>query len=236
MKDTAVRARWGRGSEVVRRALVLAYLRLSEKNRRADVRLVEGMPFLSLPSVFPPDSFTTALVLRNRRRLEGRRVLEVGCGAGALAVLVADIAHSVVAADVSAEAVQNTRLNMAWHDVRNVEVVQSDLFEHIQGVFDTIVFNAPFFPGRAASASERMWLGDNGQILARFLRDASEHLAADGEVWLTHSSVADEASFRAALDSAGWAWTVIDSRNILIETFKLYRATRPAGVTEARHG
>ncbi len=236
MKQTAVRAVWERGSETIRRGVVLAYLRVTDRNRRAEVRFVEGLPFLSLPSVFPPDSFTTALVLRSRHRLEGRRVLEVGCGAGALAVLAAGIASSVVAADVSAEAIQNTTLNIAWHKAQNVEVVESDLFEHIHGVFDTIVFNAPFFPGRASSAKERMWLGDNGRILERFLRDAPSHLAPDGEIWLTHSSVADESSFRAALDGAGWSWTVMDSRDILIETFKLYRAVRHVDAAEGGRG
>jgi release factor glutamine methyltransferase len=225
MRHTTVRAEWRRGSEAFRRALVLGYLRFTERNRAADVRVVAGVPFLCLPSVFPPDSFTTALVLRNVEKLRGQRVLEIGCGAGAFAVFAARCAQSVVAADVSEEAVQNTRLNLEWHKTLNVEVSQSDLFAQIKGTFDTIVFNAPFFPGKAANANERMWLSDNGQILQRFLRDAPQHLAPDGRVWLTHSSVADELGFRAALDDAGWTWSVMDERDIFIETFKLYRAT-----------
>ena len=47
-------------------------------------------------------------------------------------------------------------------------------------------------------------------------------LRPGGEVWLTHSSIADEASFLSAIRDAGFSWSVIDRHPIVVETFKLY--------------
>lgn len=214
---------WTDRSERLRRALVVGYLRYTDQQRHAKVAHVAGLPLLVLPGVFAPDSYTTQLVLRNRERLRGRRVLDIGCGASALGVLSAGVVQSLTAADVSAQAVLNSQLNLKWHGIESVSVVQSDLFEHIVGRFDTIVFNAPFFPGVARNDADRKWLGDDGLILRRFLAEAPAHLAVGGEIWLTHSDVADEIAFRRALTGGGFTWTLLDQRSIFIETFKLYR-------------
>lgn len=223
-----VRGALARTSELIRRALVVGYLRRTDRQRAARVVMVEGTPLLTLPQVFPPNSFTTSLVLRNREQLRGLDVLDVGCGAGALEVLTAGLVKSLHATDVSAEAVRTTRLNLAWHEVKHVQVMQSDLLENVQGDFDVIVFNAPFFPGKAQNAAEQQWLGDNGKILERFLQTAPQYLRPRGEIWLTHADIADEPGFHAAMRKADFTWTVMDSRSILIETFKLYRLTRAA--------
>ena len=223
---TGIRQRQGAVLEQFRLRVVLAYLRFGDRRRRADIRTVAGRAFLCLPEVFPPDSFTTSLVIRNLHQVGRRRVLELGCGCGAFAVLAAETALSVVAADISPEAVRNTELNAVWHGQAGLKVLQSDLFAGVVGTYDLIVFNAPFFPGRATTTSESMWFSEDGRIISRFLKEAPVHLAPGGEVWLTHSSIANEVGFLAAIRSAGWVCELIDSRDILIETFNLYRLTR----------
>ena len=218
----------------VRLSLVVGYLRWTERRRVAAVHTVEQLPLLCLPGVFPPDSFTTRLVLRNRLKLKGKTVLDLGCGAGALSVFLATSGVDVRAADVSAEAVRNARLNLEWHGVPQVPVVESDLFSAVTGRFDTIVFNAPFFPGKARTPAEQMWLGEGGKVLERFVKEAGSRLLPGGEVWLTHSSIADEPGLHALLTAHGWSWTLIDSHDIWIETFKLYRLV-PADASGARH-
>lgn len=208
----------------VRLALVTFYLRLRDRRQRATIVEVEGLPLLALPGVFPPDSFTTGLVLRNRHRLAGRDVLDMGCGAGALAVLSSGHVRSMAITDVNADATRCARLNLAWHGVEGVRVSTGDLFDGVEGTFDTIVFNAPFFPGTPLRESERNWRGGgSGPLLERFLHDVPAHLRPGGEIWLTHADIADEPGFRGILGRAGYSWSIQDELDIWIERFKLYR-------------
>lgn len=227
---------WRHRSEELRRAAVIGYLRLTDRHPQPRVAWVDGTPLLVLPGVFAPDSFTTRLVVSQRQLLQGKRVLDMGCGAGALAVLSAGIARTVTACDIGEAAVRNAQLNAQWHAVPHVTVVQSDLFTCVQGQFDTIVFNAPFFPGKARTAGDERWLGGDGALLRRFLAQAPRHLYPGGEIWLTHSSIADEAALFAALGDAGMRWQVMARRDIWIETFKLYRVYQERSAAEAAHG
>lgn len=76
------------------------------------------------------------------------RAIDMGSGSGALAVTLAvkRPLWRVVAADISAGAVEITRKNAAAHDVRDrVEPVVSDLFGSVPpGKFDLIVSNPPY--------------------------------------------------------------------------------------------
>jgi len=218
----AMRQHWQRRSELLRRQLVVFWLRATDRPHPAQVVMVDGQPLLHLPKVFSPQSFTTALVLRNRQRLQGQRVLEVGCGAGALATLAGPLTRTFVATDISPEAVHNTRLNAQWHGASQVTVLQADVLSGVAGTFDLVVFNAPFFPGRARNEADRKWLGDDGRVLTAFLGDVRRVLAQGGKIWLTHSDVADETAFFALLRQHDMNWRQIDARDIWIETFKLY--------------
>jgi HemK-related putative methylase len=210
--------------EPLRRRLVVGYLRLRDRLARDRMTVVNDRKLLSLRGVFAPDSFTTNLLARNVDRLRGKSVLELGCGAGALAVLSHGIAASYRCADISELAVHNTRLNLQLHHIDDVPVFVADLFNGLPDRADVILFNAPFFPGEASSEADRKFLGGS-ELLQRFLREAPTHLRPGGEIWLTHSDIADEPGFLRALDQAGFAWEVIDRDAIWIETFKLYRVT-----------
>lgn len=77
------------------------------------------------------------------------RVLDVGTGSGAIAVAVAKHAPnaSLVAVDISDEALQVARANAATHDVtERIEFVVSDLFQALGDpvAFDVIAANPPY--------------------------------------------------------------------------------------------
>jgi len=78
------------------------------------------------------------------------RVLDVGTGCGALAVtFAAEIeSASVVATDVSADALDVARRNACEHNVASrVEFLQSDVAEDVDAVpFDCVVANLPYIP------------------------------------------------------------------------------------------
>lgn len=92
---------------------------------------VGGTTRLFLPAVAPP------------RRIG--RALDLGCGAGSLALVLADHAAEVVATDVSPRAVLLARLNVALNGLDNVTVREGDLFEPVRGErFDRVVAQPPF--------------------------------------------------------------------------------------------
>ncbi len=92
---------------------------------------VGGTTRLFLPAVAPPQRIG--------------RALDLGCGAGSLALLLAGHAAQVVATDVSPRAVALARLNVALNGLDNVTVREGDLFDPVRGErFDRVVAQPPF--------------------------------------------------------------------------------------------
>ncbi len=71
------------------------------------------------------------------------RTLDLGTGTGLLAICLARLGRSVVAADVSRSALRTARSNARRHGVE-FPSVRSDLLASVTGRFDLIVFNPPF--------------------------------------------------------------------------------------------
>lgn len=127
--------------------------------------------------VYEPHDDTWLLVdFVNRGRWKGKRVLEVGCGAG-LALLAAVKQGAIgVGCDRNPEAVRLLRANAALNDLDGVEGVLADLVGPFAvGRFDLILFNPPYLPvdpdqpvsGPLAYALEGGASGD--EVIDRFL-------------------------------------------------------------------
>lgn len=77
--------------------------------------------------------------------LEGRRVLEYGCGMGSATISLAESAAEVIAFDINSSSVDVCRARLAEHDVRNVAVYQAEDFAELSdavGEFDVVVLHA----------------------------------------------------------------------------------------------
>ena len=75
------------------------------------------------------------------------RVLEIGTGSGCIALSIAEVFSDieVVATDISPDAIDVARLNTKAHGLeQQVEIIESDLFENVSGVFDLIITNPPY--------------------------------------------------------------------------------------------
>jgi methylase of polypeptide subunit release factors len=110
-------------------------------------------------------------------------VLDLGCGCGVHALLAADQAESVVATDISVEAVAYTHFNARLNDIRNVEALAGDLFDPVAGrSFDLILCNPPFIIGPASDFTYR----DNPMELDEFCilvaREGAAHLNDGGHM------------------------------------------------------
>jgi len=119
----------------------------------------------------------------------GMRVIDVGCGSGAIAVTLALEKPElfVTATDISFDAILVARENARRLEAR-VQFVQGDLLSHIRGTFSLIVSNPPYVP------SEQM------DGLQREVVDHEPHLALSGgaEGMDSISRLVDEAGDRLA--------------------------------------
>ena len=81
------------------------------------------------------------------RDWHGARVLDLGCGYGAIGVTLAKAGASVVMCDVNERALALCRGNAALNGVV-AECVSSDAGEGIEGPFDAVVTNPPIRAGK----------------------------------------------------------------------------------------
>ena len=115
----------------------------------------------------------TALLIENLTLRSTDRVLDLGCGWGAIGVAAAKSATDghVILTDVNRRAARLARQNLERNHVTNAEVRVGSLFAPVRGdLFDVIATNPPFHAGR--------------ELVLRMLAGAPEHLAPDGRVVL----------------------------------------------------
>jgi methylase of polypeptide subunit release factors len=146
--------------------------------------------FVVWPGVLNPALVTarylaTYLYYNNERLFTGKRVLDMGTGSGVQGIVMALCgATEVVLTDISEGAVKNAQENTERFSVWNrCAVVQGDLFENVQGVFDLIVFNHPFFgddPPEDDSIAASML--NPGTLISRFMDEVLRFLEYSGTI------------------------------------------------------
>lgn len=174
-------------------------------------------------AVYAPreDSFLLRDYLREID-LEGKRILDMGTGNGLIAIEAAKKGAEVLAADINPEAIEYTREKAIEKQLEsNIDFVNSDLFESIEGNFDFILFNPPYLPGEEGIGNEEIWRGgDNGiELTQKFLEKARNYLSENGHIIVVMSS---HAIWDDLMDE--YNLEIIDSEKIWFETLYLARS------------
>ena len=156
------------------------------------------------PEVYAPAEDTWLLLRAAIKECrDGERVLEIGCGSGAVSGALSQRAR-VLATDINPHAVREAR-------DRGVEAIRTDLFSGICGRFDLVLFNPPYLP---TDPDERMddWLeyaldgGPDGRAtISRFLSGVGGVLAPAGRVLLLVSSLTGFSEVCMLVAQAGFA-------------------------------
>ncbi len=180
-----------------------------------------GLPFFVDERVLVPRSpFAELIAARFEPWLDPdkvTRILEIGTGSGCIAIALA-LAFSgsqVVACDLMADALEVARNNVERHGVGSrVKLVQSDLFEQIEGTFDLIVSNPPYVPSSEAielpseygrEPSIALFSGLDGlDSSRRILQDAARYLGDGGMLALEVGS--GTTALEAAFPALGFIW------------------------------
>lgn len=112
-----------------------------------------GLPFVVNEHVLVPRQDTETLVELIYPLCEGRRVLDLCTGSGCIGLSIGIYGKpsGLVLSDISKDALMVAEENLSClrelpegNSLSAVEVIQSDLFENIEGVFDVIVSNPPY--------------------------------------------------------------------------------------------
>lgn len=200
-----------------------------------------GQEFVVFPGVFSPKYLgSTRVFTEHIAYRPGESFLEVGCGTGITAVTAAQRgAGRVVALDLSAEAVANTRANAERHGVAHLlDARVSDIFSALRPGerFDTIYWNMPFIyvePGYDYRSELERAIFDPGYELTRsFLRDAPARLKDEGRVLAGFADFGDEGAFLGLCREVGYTLREVTrgpdfERQPII--FILYELTLPRG-------
>jgi len=149
------------------------------------------------------------------------RILEIGTGSGCIAIALARAfpdSH-IVASDLMADALDVARINVQRHAMTDrIEIVQSDLFERIDGTYDLIVSNPPYVPQGEVAGFPREYGHEPGIALTsgadgldssrRILQDAARYLTVGGMLALEVGAGA--AALEAAFPTRGFIWPELE--------------------------
>lgn len=186
-------------------------LEASQEKTQPYVVDIGGLPLTVHPGVYSPLYFKgTEAFIQYMRVRGGERWLDMGTGIGAIGIHAAFRgAREVIGADINQLAVANARENVRDIELeKRMTVVESDLFERINGTFDTISFNQPLTSGVASSPVtmlERAVFDPGYNLLRRFLRESHAYLNPGGKIFIGSSpDVGDEDLLRKMIASEGY--------------------------------
>lgn len=147
---------------------------LKSEIRKFEVKIFDYViPFYSDNGVFCKEhlDFGTRLLLENIPwdEVDGD-ILDVGCGYGPIGIIAHKITgNNITMCDVNKRALHLTKMNLKENKIE-ATVLESNCYENIDGVFDTIITNPPIRAGK--------------KIVYEILFGAKAHLTDNGKLFL----------------------------------------------------
>lgn len=132
-------------------------------------------------------------------------VLDLGCGYGVIGVVIANEFPSckIVMSDINTRAIVLTKENVSKYELKNVKILQGDLFEKLKTKkFDTILCNPPYVAGRKLTfdiiEESKHHLKKNGilQIVFRHQKGGKVVMKKMQEVFGNCKDVAKKSGYR----------------------------------------
>ena len=129
--------------------------------------------------------------------------VDVGCGTGVLAAVLARRSLQVVGTDTSAAALACAADNLRRLGLQRAVTLQMvDLFP--PGKAGLIVCNPPWVPAPAASVLEAAVYDPDSRMLRGYLAGLAAHLVPGGEGWLILSDLAEHLGLRPRASLLAW--------------------------------
>ncbi|MDQ1659423.1 MAG: release factor glutamine methyltransferase [Cryptosporangiaceae bacterium] len=173
-----------------------------------------GLDLAIPPTVHPINPMSDLLgdsVLAEVR--PGERVLDMGTGSGVNGILAATRGADVLAVDVNPDAVAAARENAERNQV-TIRTAHSDVFSHVDGRFDVIVFDPPFRWFAARDLLEGASTDENYRALTEFFASARDHLTEAGRMLIMFGTTGDLGYLHRLIDEHGFTAEPIAERGL----------------------
>ena len=143
------------------------------------------------------------------------RVLDLGTGSGANAILAASQSSDVVGVDVNPHAVAAAIANAERNGVADrIEFAVSDVFDNVVGTFDLVIVDPPFRWFRARDLLELAIADEGYRTLTRFMTQVRARLRPGGRVLLFFGTTGDIAYLRHLVEREGFFAEVVATRDL----------------------
>ena len=142
----------------------------------------QGIKTTIAPGVFPPNfTISTKLLLRylENLNLEGKSLLELGCGSGIIALYSAKKGAKVTATDINEMALKQLKDSTKENNL-NLNIIKSDLFYGIPEInFNYIIINPPYYPKNPENIAEQAWYcGENFEYFNNLFGQIPSYLSS----------------------------------------------------------
>ena len=185
--------------------------------------------YIECDEVYPPAE-DTFLLIDNLILDENMDVLEIGGGSGLVSIFASRRANSVCVCDINPHAIKCMEANVKLNASNNISVIESDLFENIEGFYDLILFNTPYLPvdkdEHVDDEYSKAWDGgvDGRKVIDRFIKEAKRYLKDGGMIQLVQSSLSDNDKTLQMLTAEGFQAEITATEHIFFEDITLISA------------
>ncbi len=167
----------------------------------------------------PQEDSMLVLETLEAEMLDGKELLDVGCGSGVLSLFAASRGAKVTACDVDHLAIENVTRAARTLGL-DVRAVISDVWSRISESFDVVLMNPPYLPSEHSIDAAVDGGRDGIAILERFAEELPSHLQPGGFALVLVSSVT---SWQQVFKPTEFEVTLVVRKKLFFEELSVLR-------------
>lgn len=182
------------------------------------------------PRVYGPEEDTYLFLETLKKEDLSGCGLEIGVGTGIIALSVCHFFEEFTGTDINLWAVALAKENAKRNSIQNVTFFESDLFSHVSGTYDVIIFNPPYVPADepVRRIEDLSYHGgeDGRHVIDKFLSRFQEYLNPDGKAYLLQSSLSGINETSAKITEMDYIPEITARKKLFFEElviFKIYK-------------
>ncbi len=187
------------------------------------------------PTVFHPQFFySTKFLLRfiSKLDLEGKKLMEPGCGSGIISLFACSKGANVVASDIHPVSVENTKHNFTINLSKlglepKYEILVSNLFDAIEkNKFDYVIINPPYFFKDPINDGANAWYcGKNGEYFYKLFEQLHDFINSTSKTYMVLAENCDIERIKKIGIQNRFNLKLIETRTIWWEKNYIFQVT-----------